>query len=194
MQIYTRVIDDFKTERKDITSPLPAYLRLVPVLFYLSLLAGILLNALFFTLSSQASRAKESAVREEKKITADLEAARKQRQDLENETKRASDLIAWIETARPLQPLAVEIARSIGEGATLNEILLQRSEENPSQILLTLRLKTDNPKQLDNTLQVIAENSFRTFSPQQTMDKGETEYRATLLWQNSSQAPSSSIQ
>lgn len=194
MHIFSRIIDDFKTERKDIAPPLPPYLRLVPVFFYLSVAAGILLNVLFFVLSSQASRTKAAAVAEELKLTAEMETTRANRKSLEDETKKATDLISWIETARPLQPLAVEIARSIGEGSSLNELLLERSDENPSQILMTLRLKTDNPKQLDQTLQTISEKNFRTFSPQQSMDKGETEYRATLLWQNPAQAQNTSVQ
>lgn len=194
MQIYPRVIDDFKTERKDITSPLPPYLRLVPLALYLAVAASILLNALFLVLSGQASKVKETAVAEDRRIASDLEAARVERQSLESETKKATDLIAWVEASRPLQTLLVEIARSIGEGASLNELNLERSEENPSQILLTLRLRSDNPRQLDETLQTISRSQFKMFSPQQSVERGEVEYKATLLWQNSAQNQPANVQ
>jgi hypothetical protein len=194
MQIYPRVIDDFKTERKDITSPLPAYLRLVPLVLYLTVAAAILLNALFLVLSGQASKVKEDAVKEDRRIAAELEAAKAQRQSLESETKKATDLISWVEASRPLQTLLVEIARSIGEGASLNELNLERSDENPAQILLTLRLRSENPRQLDETLQTISRSQFKMFSPQQSFERGEVEYKATLLWQNPSIIPASSVQ
>jgi len=186
MQIHARFIDDFKTERKDIAPPLPGYLRLVPVIFYVSIVASILLNALFIARWSQASQAKELSIKQGKEIAAQLESVKAQRTQLETEARKATDLATWVEGSRPLQPLIVDIARSMEADSSIVEMQLERAPENASQIHLGLRLLTSNTRQLDQTLQTIANARFRTFSPQQSMEKGEVEYKATLFWQDSS--------
>lgn len=186
MQIFAKYVDDFKTERKSIAPPLPPYLRLVPLLLYASILAAILFNALFMVRYSQASRAKEQMQIQDRQALAEKDQIRAQREQMETETKKASDIVNWVEASVPLQPLALEIVRAVSEGTLVNELNLTRSEDNPAQIKLLLRLATDNPNQLDEILQKITQNQFRIYSPEQAMEKGELDYRATLLWQNSS--------
>ncbi len=183
MQIFAKSIDDFKTERKDVSPPLPAYLRLVPMCFYLSVVASILLNALFVANFSQAVQARDRAKTEDTQLLADIDEVKGRRQALEAETKKASDLAAWVDSSRALQPLVVEIARSMEKDAALLELKMERDAQNPAQIQLALRLQSSNPRQLDLALQTIANSRFRTFSPQQNTTKGEVDYKATLLWQ-----------
>jgi hypothetical protein len=186
MQIHARYIDDFKTERKDIAPPLPGYLRLVPICFYLSVVAAILFNALILVQWSQANQAREASLKQDRELKAELEGVKKQRQQLEVEAKKATDLANWVEGSRPLQPLIVDIARSMEKDSSIVEMRLERAPDNASQVKLQLRLQTVNPRQLDQTLQTIANARFRTFSPQQSMERGEVEYKATLFWQDSS--------
>lgn len=186
MQLHARFIDDFKTERKDIAPPLPPYLRLVPIFFYLAIVASILLNALFLARWSQASQAKEASISQDKATLAELAQVKEKRQKLETEARKATDLANWVEGSRPLQPLIVDIARSMEKDSSIVEMSLERAAENASQIKLGLRLQTANTRQLDLTLQTIANARFRTFSPQQSMERGEVEYKATLFWQDSS--------
>ena len=182
MQIFAKSIDDFKSDRKDISPPLPIYLRILPVVFYLTVLATILLNGLFFLNLSQASKNKDLAVARDRQIQADLVAAKKERGDLEDEAKKASDILAWMDAARPLQPLMVEIARSIEPDSSILELRMDRDAENPTQIRFALRLSSETTRQLDLTLAKISDLRFRTFSPQQSLNKGEIDYKATLLW------------
>lgn len=182
MLIFAKSIDDFKTDRKGISPPLPIYLRIVPMVFYLTIAASILLNGIFFVRYSQAGKNKEVAVLREKQLQTDLSAAKSQRKDLENETKKASDIVAWLDASRPLQPLIVEIARSIEADSSIAELRLDRDSDNPAQIRISMRLGSDTIRQLDVTLAKIADLRFRTFSPQQTLAKGEIDYKATLIW------------
>jgi len=182
MQIFAKSVDDFKTDRKGISPPLPIYLRIVPMVFYLTIAASILLNGLFFVRYSQAGKNREMAMVRDKQVQADLAGARKERKDLENETKRASDIVAWLDASRPLQPLVVEVARSIDDDSSIVELRLDRDAENPAQIRFSMRLGSDTTRQLDVTLAKIAALRFRTFSPQQTMEKGAIDYKATLIW------------
>ncbi|MFZ4681065.1 MAG: hypothetical protein ACOYMS_01070 [Terrimicrobiaceae bacterium] len=182
MLIFAKSIDDFKTDRKGISPPLPIYLRIVPLVFYMTIGASILLNGLFFVRYSQAGRNKEVATLREKNLQADLSAAKSQRKDLENETKRASDIQTWLDASRPLQPLIVAIARSIEMDSSIVELRLDRDSDNPAQIRISMRLGSDTTRQLDLTLAKIADLRFRTFSPQQSLAKGEIDYKATLIW------------
>lgn len=190
MQIYAKLIDDFKTDRKEISPPLPAYLRLVPMFFYASVVASILLNALFVASFSQAVQTRDRAKKEDAQLQADIGDVKGKRQALEAETKKASDLAAWVDSSRALQPLVVEIARSMEKDAALLELNLQRDAQNPTQIKLSLRLQSSNPRQLDLALQTIANSRFRSFSPQQNTTRGEVDYQATLMWQGANREPS----
>ncbi len=183
MQISGKYIDDFKTERKGISPPLPVYLRIVPIVFYLSILASIILNGIFVIRYGQAGRGLEEAMKRNSQLQAELQTTKDQRKGLEDQAKRASDIVAWVEASRPLQPLIVEIARSIGKDSTIAELRLDRDAENPIQIRALLRIGSETTRQLDYTLAKISERQFRTFSPQQTVANGEIEYKATLMWQ-----------
>jgi ribosomal protein S8 len=186
MQIFAKYVDDFKTERKSIAPPLPPYLRLVPLLLYASILAAILFNALFLVRFSQASGAKEQMQIQNRQCLAEKDQISTQRQQMEKETKKATDIVNWVEASVPLQPLVLEIARAVSDGGLINELSLTRSEDNPAQVKLLLRMASDNPNQLEEVQQKITQAQFRIYSPEQSMEKGELDYRATLLWQNSS--------
>lgn len=191
MLITGKNIDDLKTERKNISPPLPMYLRLVPILFYVSIAMGILLNALFAMQLGSAARnmglASQDLALAKGKI-AELDAERKA---LEAEVKKASDISAWVESARPLQPLVVNIARSIDPEFSIVELRIDRDADDSAQLRLNMRFSGDSTKQLDLTLDRIAAEKFRTYTPQQTIAKGEIEYKATLIWQPGQTIPAS---
>jgi hypothetical protein len=175
MQIFAKSIDDFKSDRKGVVPPLPIY-------FYGTIVASILLNGLFFVRQNQAGKNREAALGRDRQIQASLQSAKEKRKGLENEAKKATDIVNWLEASRPLQPLVVEIARSMEPDSSIVELRLERDAENPAQIRLSMRLSSDTTRQLDLTLAKISSMRFRTFSPQQTLDKGEIDYKATLIW------------
>jgi len=106
------------------------------------------------------------------------------RTKLESSAKRASDFVSWIEGSRALQPLAVAIARSVDEKSSIPELAFDRDTENPTQIKLSLKLLTNDTRQLDRTLEAVERVDFRPYSARQTQGKGLIDYQATLLWQN----------
>jgi hypothetical protein len=186
MQIHARTIDDFKTDRKGISPPLPVYLRILPIVFYLTIAAAILLNGLFVLRLSQADKDREASLARDKGIKAEIATATGERKAREKEAKKASDILAWLDSSRPLQPLLVAIARSIEPGSSLLSLRLDRPADNPTQIKFSIRLASDSARQLDLTLAKVADLRFRAFSPQQTVENGEFDYKATLIWQDSS--------
>jgi hypothetical protein len=184
MQIAPAIIDDFKTDRKDISPPLPAYLRLVPIGLYLSILAAIILNSLFLLNYSRALRDKEVQLAKNSEMEKDLTKIKTDRTALENEAKKATDVINWVESARPLQPLLVDISRTIAPDATIVDLRVERNNESASQLKFALRLNCDTIAQLEKTLGALDRQQFRAISPTQTVSKGEVDYKATLIWQD----------
>jgi hypothetical protein len=184
MKIDYRPIDDLKTERPDITPPLPATLRLVPILFYLVVLGGIVLSGLFLVILRNAAAAEQQWKAQAAERTQRLNEVQAERRSLEGQAHRASDVVAWVEGARSLQPLVLGIIRSMEPTSSIASLGLSRDPATAPQVKLVLKLNTQDPRQLDTTLEAIAERNFRTYNPNQTQSRGEIDYEATLLYQN----------
>jgi cell division protein FtsB len=186
MLIDPQVIDDLKTERPDVIPPLPMVARLVPILFYVSLIGSILLCGLFAFRLQEVSAARENYKAQEKQSKEQLQALRQSRQNLEARAKRASDLQVWTETARPLQPIIVELARALDPDSSLAELRLTRAADNPRQLHFALKLNTNTVQLLDRILQQLQARGYRSYTPEQRLARGEIDYQATLVWQNQS--------
>ena len=184
MSMITEPFHDIKTERQDITKPLPRILILVPVLFCISCVAAIALNLLFFFKIKESETAK---VQWQSKI--EKEASRKSETEKEielikDEDRRAKDIYDWVEGSRQLQPLAVGVARSMGVKSSIEELSLVRDIENPHQIRIGLDFVNGGQEQLDSTLSAINELGYRAYSANQTSGQGgQVDYQATLIWQ-----------
>jgi cell division protein FtsB len=187
MLIDARKIDDFKTERKDLMPPLPMVYRLVPILFYLSLLfIGVVGSAALWH-SRVATQRYQAVLKETAALQKKIDGAKASRSELEKSIREATDLENWVLASMPLQPLVVEIIRSVAqsENSTIVDLGLERDPETPSQLRLALTLNTDSDKQIESTLKTIQDKlNYREFSPTQSMVRGNLEYRASLLWRN----------
>jgi len=183
MQIEPQITDDLKTGRADVTPPLPQIARLIPFLFYACLVGSILLSAAFFFRLNEATRFRDAWLAEERKSKQDLSKAQADRNALQAKAKRASDITVWAESARPLQPVVVEITRSIAPGTSISEISFNRSSTEPSQLRFGIKLEGASPTQLDRVLAQFTNRGFRAYSPEQKLARGQIDYQATLLWQ-----------
>ena len=194
MTIEPRTLDDLKTERPEITPPLPQVARLVPLVFYVALFGTIVLFALFALRIGQISSSRDEWKADADRSRRELQATKAQRGQLEARAKRASDFLVWTESARPLQPLLVDIARSIRSDASIAELALSRSTENPGQLRFIVKLNGSNPAQLDRVLAMLAQHGFRPYSPEQKLSRGEIDYQATLIWQQGLQEQAAEMQ
>ena len=184
MQIIGHQIDDFKNERKDIAPALPMVLRLVPLLFYCSIAVAIILSSLFAIQFQIAVQKRDNHKAQTASLGTQTQGARNERAALEAQIKKATDIQSWVASSRPLQPLLVEIARSMGPRSSILDLRLDREPDNPSQIKMSLSMGTDSTKQLDITMEKIAALNYRAFSPTQTLGRGELDYKATLVRQD----------
>lgn len=181
MQIDARKIDDFKTERKDLLPPLPTIFRLVPLLFYLSIVFFAVVGSVGVWHSRVAQERRVSLLGETAALQAEIEQTKAARVSLDDRTLEAMDLENWVLGSMPLQPLVVEIIRSVGTNSSIANLSLERDPETPSQLKLALTLRTDSDAQLDATLAAIRKLNYIDLSPTQSMVQGNLEYRATLL-------------
>jgi hypothetical protein len=184
MLIQPRVIDDFKTERKDLMPALPVVYRLVPILFYLSLLFLVVVGATAVWAARAASQRYEALVTQTTLLQQDIAATKSSRSELEAKIREATDMENWVLASMPLQPLLVGIVRSIEPGSTLVDLSLERDAESPSQLKLALTLNAESDAQIEKTLAAIRGLNYREFSPTQSTIRGNYEYRASLLWTN----------
>jgi hypothetical protein len=175
------IADDFKTDRKDILPPLPAVLRLVPILFYLTVISSVILCALFFYQLKLANDSIQTAKAGLAEAQAQVASTAAERKLLESQILRATDVQGWVEGSRPLQPLVVAVARSIKEEASLADLKLDRDEESPSSLKLAMRIGTSSPTQLEETTDAISKENFRLLQPEQTLAEGQINYRATIV-------------
>lgn len=184
MQIAGRKIDDFKFDRKDITPPLPILFRLVPLLFYCSIAVTIILSSIYFLQFRLAVQKRDGLTAELATIAGQTQDTRNQRTALETQIRIATDIEAWVAGSRPLQPLIVEITRSMKPRSTIIDLKLERDADSPAQLKMAIKFGTESAKQLDDTLEKIAGQKYRAFSPQQTLGKNELDYSSTLVWQD----------
>jgi hypothetical protein len=184
MLIAETQIDDFKTERKDVAPPLPAIMRLVPLLFYLSLLFLVVVGTVASLHAKFSSDQRTAVTARIDSLKKEIEATKARRSALEGEISEAMDLEAWVLASMPLQPLVVAVIRSMGPQSEIVDFTLERDAETPSQLRLGLKLNTASDKQLEKTLDVIRDMNYREFNPTQTRSQGNLDYRASLLWQD----------
>ncbi len=189
MIIEPQTLDDLKTERPDISPPLPQAARLVPLVFYAAFLGSAILLGLFALQIGQITQSRDQWLSDATRSKTELQQTKTQKTQLEAKAKRASDFLVWTESARPLQPLLVEIARSISPESSIAELSLNRSTENPGQLRFVVKLNGASTTQLDQVLAKLASHGFRPYSPEQKLSRGEIDYQATLIWQRNLTSP-----
>ena len=184
MLISETRIDDFKTDRKDIAPPLPMVMRLVPILFYLSLLFLVVVGSVASLHAKLSSDQRKNVIARIESLKSQIEQSKTQRASLENEISEALDLEAWVLASMPLQPRIMAIIRSMGPESEIVDLTLERDAETPSQLRLGLKLNSSSDKQLEDTLAAIKDLDYREFNPTQTRVQGNLDYKASLLWQD----------
>jgi len=182
MQISDLTIDDFKTPRKDLMPPLPLLYRLVPIVFYLSLVFLAVVGSLAMWHKRVETMRYLEMVRQKKAVTEEIATTKAARAALEEGYRESASLYDWVESSMPLQPMIIAILKSMKDGSKIVDLSLERDAESPSQLRLALTVNTDSEDQIQETLKVIREKmNYLEFSPTQSKSKGNIEYRALLV-------------
>lgn len=173
---------DLKTERGNLSDGLPSYYRVVPILFYATVLGSIAL-LVFFSMETRklaAERDREMDRQSDQLMVTDE--IQSQRFEIEQENVRAEAVAKWIETAQGLQPLVTALARSTDVDSSIDTLSLKRNPEILSQIFLVLRINGDVQEQIDASKEAVRQQNYRSFGAKQTQGDGILDYDSTLIW------------
>lgn len=184
MQIGDTTFDDFKSPRQGISPPLPKVFMIVPLVFYSSVAFLAVVGSTASIAAKFSSDQKTTFIAQSASVTSEIEKTKKARTAINAEIAEATELENWVLASMPLQPLIVEIVRSMGPDDEIVEMSIERDAETPSQLRIGLKLNTASDKQLEKTIAVINRMNYREFNPTQTRTQGNLDYKASLLWQN----------
>lgn len=174
---------DFKTPRTDTSRRLPNSFRVVPILFYVAIVA----SAYFVTMDvlgyRSAQREKASFVQIKTEHEAEKKKYEDMTSDLDIESARANEVAKWIEGTRAMQPICVKIGRSVKTEARLSELVVERNEQLPNQLALTLKLANAEVTDVQQIQTGIEQLNYRSYSPQQSKQGDVIDYHSNLVWQ-----------
>lgn len=177
------ICHDFKTPRNDTSKRLPDTFKAVPMMFYLSLVGA----AYFMTMDWMAYKNAQQQKIESDARKTDLEAAAKKLTDekvvLDGETAKAEQLAKWMEGARNVQPITAAIARAMPPEVRLSDLSIERSEQVPSNLSLSLRINGGSASEVGLIETGLSRLQYKSFSAQQTKNEDVIEYRSTLVRQ-----------
>lgn len=176
------IIHDIKTERQNISAGLPAAYKLVPIAFYFVSIAAVVLS-LYFYLSLKAYEASKIEM-DQRLSTAQAEEMSLvgKQQAIVKESKEADGIAKWLEASRPLQPVAVNVGRTMQRESTIAELSLIRNPEIPAHTFMQLKVDGGGSQQIETTLNSIYGLNYQTYSAQQVKGRDSTDFQATLIF------------
>ena len=178
------IIHDLKTERQNVSSGLPQAFKLVPVAFYILATVSVLLS-LYFYLSVKSYEATEEEMNNRLSEATSQEATTLSKQQaIVDEAKRADGIAKWLEACLPLQPVAVNVGRSMRKDSTIAELSLVRNPEIPAHTLMQLKVDGGGSQQIETTLNAVYGLNYLTYSAQQVKGHNRTDFQATLIYNN----------
>jgi len=175
---------DFKSPRIDTSRRLPSSFRAIPVLFYVALIGSAYVMTMDYFNYKKALKQKVDAQERQALSETQRDSFKNEKADLESEANKADQVAKWMEGARNIQPIAVKIARAVQTDTRITQVALERSEQVPSNIALTIHL---NGSKVSTELAAIEASLgqllYRSYSPQQTKNGEVVEYHSTLVRQ-----------
>ena len=77
----------------------------------------------------------------------------------------------------------MRIARSVTGETRLTEVILERNEQLPNQLVLSMKMMGSSIQQVQTIQTNIEQLNYRAYSPQQSIKDGLIDYRSNLVWQ-----------
>lgn len=173
---------DFKTPRTDASRRLPSTFRAIPMIFYVALIGSAYVMTMDYFNYKRALLQKTEADERQMLSASQRDALKSEKSDLESEAMKAEKVAQWMEGARNIQPVAVKIARAVQAETRITQVALERNEQVPANIALTIHL---NGSKVSTELAAIESSLgqllYHSYSPQQTKNGDVVEYHSTLV-------------
>jgi hypothetical protein len=177
------ICHDFKTPRSDTSKRLPDTFKAVPLLFYLSLVGATYFMTMDWMAYKSAQQMKIDAEGRKAELDEVVKKLNEEKTALDGETSKAELLAKWMEGARNVQPITTAIARAIPPEVRLSDLSLERSEQVPANLSLSLRINGGSASEVSLIETGLSRLQYRSFSPQQSKTEEVIEYRSTLVRQ-----------
>lgn len=175
---------DFKTPRTDTSRRLPSSFRAIPVIFYVALVGSAYVMTMDYFNYKSALQQKNEASERKKRSAEQRDALKAEKAELEAEANKAERVAQWMEGARNVQPIAVKIARAVQAETRITQVALERSEQVPANLALTIHLNGSKVStELAAIESALGQLLYRSYSPQQTKNGDSVEYHSTLVRQ-----------
>lgn len=179
MSVY--LCHDFKTPRNDTSKRLPDSFKAIPALFYLVLIAAAYFMTMDWRAYKQAELDKIQAVASKAQFEASTKDLQTEKAGLDAETAKAELLAKWMEGARNVQPIGVAIARAMPPEVRLSDLSLERSDQVPANLSLSVRINGDSPTEVGLMESGLSRLQYRSYAPQQSKEGDVIQYRSTLI-------------
>lgn len=179
MSVY--LCHDFKTPRNDTSKRLPDSFKAIPALFYLSLIGATYFMTMDWMAYKQAEHDKLQAVASKAQHDGTTKELQTEKAGLDAETAKAEILAKYMEGARNIQPISVAIARAMPAEVRLSDLSLERSDQVPSNLALSVRINGGSPAEVGLMEAGLARLQYRSYAPQQSKEGEVIEYRSTLV-------------
>jgi hypothetical protein len=177
------ICHDFKTPRNDTSKRLPDTFKAIPLIFYLSLVGAAYFMTMDWLAYKQAQLEKAEAEARKSQHEEATTRFKEEKAKLDAETEKAEKLAKWIEGARNVQPITVAIARAMPPEVRLSDMTIERSEQVPGNLALSLRINGGSASEIGLLETGISRLQYRSVSPQQNKEGEAIEYRSTLVRQ-----------
>lgn len=176
---------DFKSPRADASRRLPSTFRFIPIAFYLATLAGcyfVVMDTIKLRRAENERAAAEQVKAEHEETKSKLD---NERLAIEVEKARAEVVAKWVEGTRVLQPICVQVARTVRGEVRIAEMSLNRNAELPAQIDVAMRLTGADASHVSAVENAFTKLNYRPYSAQQARSKDSViDYRSTLVFVN----------
>jgi hypothetical protein len=160
------IIPDFKTERNNISPPLPGAMRVIPLLFYTAIVGALGMGSISFLKTKRYQSGEAQARSDEQAEAAKIKGLVVEEEKLNNEAREAREVQSWITGSTEIYPLALKICRSVEQDGSISQLSLNRLEDMPSQIKMNISLYSPmGTRQVEQlTSNVTSALSYRSLS------------------------------
>lgn len=178
------VIVDLKTERTDVGQPLPAAMRALPILFFLSILGAIGISGYSVWQTKVAQNKTREASELESAEKAKISQLVTAEEAINKEVKNADEVKDWLSGTNQLQGLITTIARAMSPESTISQLTLARRAEMSSQIEMALQMNSAHgQQQMDQIRTAVAGTlGYHSYSDASEYKNGKTEISFDCTW------------
>jgi hypothetical protein len=156
---------DFKTPRTDTSRRLPSSFRAIPVIFYVALVGSAYVMTMDYFNYKKALTQKTEAEERRKLSESQRDTFKAEKADLESEAFKAE-----------------KIARAVQAETRITQVALERSEQVPANLALTIHLNGSKVAgELSAIENALGQLLYNSYSPQQTKNGEVIEYHSTLV-------------